>query len=126
MTELTIAQSIADFVCDQLPAPEEHGPAVAKVRLKIGVLCGASPQALKAAFRSVVVGTHLEETAIEIETADLVVWCSQCHQEQLLDDPRHVRCPVCRSRTPKIIQGNEFEITAVEWAQGVAPAGTAG
>lgn len=117
MTEMSIARSVADFVCEQLPPVDDRPRAVSRIRLRIGVSCGVSAQALKSAFRHVVVGTNLDHAAVEIETVDLVVWCPHCHQEQLLEDAKTLRCPVCQTKTPHIVQGNEFEIVAVEMAE---------
>ena len=64
--------------------------------------------------RGAVVGTPMEGSDLQIETIDLVVWCPHCRQEALLRDIRFLHCPVCQTRTPSIIQGNELEIASIE------------
>lgn len=116
MTESSIARSVVDFVCEQFSQVGQPPTPVSRIRLKIGVAIGISPQILKSAFRSASSGTALSQASLEIEMVDLVVWCPQCHQEQLLDNPRNRQCPACQTKTPHIVQGNEFEIVAVELA----------
>jgi hydrogenase nickel incorporation protein HypA/HybF len=113
-----MARSVVDFVCEQLDAGDESATAsetrVASVHLRIGVMAGVVPQALRSAFRASAIGTQLEGAELHIETVDLVVWCPQCKQEQLLENTRQLRCPVCSTRTPRIMQGRELEIASIE------------
>jgi hydrogenase nickel incorporation protein HypA/HybF len=112
--ELSVARSLTDLVCEQLNGSDSPAERVSAVRLRIGAMAGLAPEALRSAFRAAVVGTPMEGSDLQIETVDLVVWCPQCRQEVLLRDIRFLRCPVCQTRTPSIIQGNELEIASIE------------
>lgn len=114
--ELSVANGIVGFVCEQLPQSPEEARRVSVVRLRVGILNGVAAPALKSAFRSAVANTPLHGARLEVESTDLVVWCAHCHQEQLLESAT-LRCPVCQSRTPRIVQGNELEIESVEFVE---------
>lgn len=113
--ELSVAQSLADFVAEQTSGTDTEPPQrVSKIRVRLGAMCGLLPQALKSAYRAAVADTALNGCELEIETLSLVVWCPTCQEQRLLEDIRLLRCPVCQARTPQIIQGNELEIESIE------------
>ena len=114
--EASVAQSLADFVQEQVFAPPAQQPSrrVSRISVRLGAMCGLLPHALKSAYREAVAGTALDGCELEIETLSLVVWCPQCQEQRLLEDTRALRCPVCQTRTPQIIQGNEMEIASIE------------
>ena len=110
--ELALAESLADFVREQ--TAELKGERVAVLRVRIGAGCGIPPVALKTAFMSVVLGTSLQNCRLEVEEADLIVFCPRCHREQTLGDITKLVCPVCGTRTPRIVQGRELEIVSID------------
>lgn len=115
MHEISVAQSLADFVREQVSGTETEPPQrVARIRVRLGALCGLLPQQLKSAYRAAVAETTLNGCELEIETLSLVVWCPVCQEQHMLDDIRLLQCPVCHTRTPQIIQGNELEIESIE------------
>lgn len=114
MHELSVARSLADFVCEQTVEMDQAHERVSLVRVRMGALCGIVPIALKNAFMSVIVGTTLQHCRLEIEPVDLVVFCPHCHREQTLGDIRQLICPVCGARTPRVVQGRELEIVSIE------------
>ena len=114
MHELSIARSLADFVCDQTADLDATRERVSVVRIRIGAMSGVVPQALRSAYRAAVAGTPLLSATLEMETVDLVIWCPKCGQERLLEDISQLCCPVCQARSSKIVQGKELEITSIE------------
>lgn len=124
MHELSVAQSLTDFVCDQISGSEAQGH-VTRVHVRLGAMSGITAHALKTAFSEAVVGTQLQYASLEIESLDLVVWCPRCHQEQLVTDGR-LRCPLCQTRTPHVVQGKELEISSIEVQSDVPAANPSG
>ena len=116
MHELSVARSLADFVCEQVAGTElvVDGHRVSRVFVRVGAMAAIVPQALKTAFREAVVGTPLQGSTLEIEAVDLIVWCPHCQQEQMLSGITRLRCPVCDTPTPRIVQGKELEIASIE------------
>ena len=113
--EPTVAQSLAEFVREQTSDGDSEPPQrVSKVKLRLGAMCGLLPHTLKSAYRTAVAQTSLKGSELEIETLSLVVWCPACHEQRLLEDVRQLRCPVCQTRTPQIIQGNELDIVSID------------
>jgi hydrogenase nickel incorporation protein HypA/HybF len=114
--EISVARSLADFVCEQIAGSALAGGTsrVARVRVRVGAMAGIVPQALKSAFCAAVVGTALQGSELEIEAVDLIVWCPRCHQQQMLSGIARLRCPVCDSPTPRIVHGKELEIASIE------------
>lgn len=114
MHELAVAQSLAEFVCDQITDMDTTRERVKTVKIRVGAMANIQPLALKSAFRAAVAGTALQSSGLEVETVDLVVWCPQCHQERLLRSITTLRCPVCNIRITQIMQGKELEIESIE------------
>jgi hydrogenase nickel incorporation protein HypA/HybF len=119
-----VAQSLAEFVCEQIGELEARHERVRSIRVRIGVMAGITPIALKSAFRQAILGTALQSCELQIDTVDLVVWCSTCKAERLLDDLRQLRCPVCQNRTRQVVQGQELEIASIEVVNTDAAAAT--
>jgi hydrogenase nickel incorporation protein HypA/HybF len=69
MHELSIAVSLVEAVCDELPT---LGPdvAVRAVRLRVGPLSGVVPEALTFAFDIAAADTPLAGARLDIERAD--------------------------------------------------------
>jgi len=113
MHELSIALSTIDEIEEQL---EKHGGGVVEVvHLRIGVLSGVDPQALRFAFELACEGTALAQSRLEIESVKLLVFCPVCattHQP----DPQHILCPNCITPEQEILEGRELEVRALELA----------
>jgi hydrogenase nickel incorporation protein HypA/HybF len=112
--ESSVAQGLAEFVCEQISGMDLTHQKVAMVKIRMGALCGVAPIALKTAFSAVVIGTPLQSCRLEIEPVELVVFCPHCHCEQVVGDTRELKCPACGTRTPRVIHGRELEIASIE------------
>ena len=86
---------------------------VRKMTLRVGVLSGVAPDALRFAFEVAAHGTVVAGAVLEIETVAAVCWCANCHQEfesgNLLD-----ACPRCNDLSGDLRRGRGLEIAAVE------------
>jgi hydrogenase nickel incorporation protein HypA/HybF len=113
MHELSIAGSLVEVLSEQLAdlAPVAR---VLAVHLRVGVMSGVVPEALRFSYGIVTGGTRLAGSRLEIESSALVVWCPRCEAEQALDDPVPLCCPACGTPTPRVVRGRELEVLAVE------------
>jgi hydrogenase nickel incorporation protein HypA/HybF len=86
---------------------------VRKLSLRVGVLSGVVPDALRFAFDVVGRGTAVEGAGLEIESVPAVCWCAACNMEfesgDLMDE-----CPRCHNVSGDLRRGRELEIAAVE------------
>jgi hydrogenase nickel incorporation protein HypA/HybF len=112
MHELSIAMSIVEMATEEVQ--NQGGSQVDAVHLKIGHLSGVVADALLFSFGLACEGTPLAGSRLVIEEVPVVVYCSHCKKEQLLDSIQHFRCPECNTPTPDVIQGKELEVTALE------------
>ena len=86
MHELSVARSLAEFVCEQITELDLTHERVAVVHIRMGALCDVAPLALKTAFSSVVIGTPLQSARLEIEVVDLVVFCRRSEQGRAITE----------------------------------------
>lgn len=116
MHELSIATALTETVCKQLEAAgwNPSRQRVSVVRARVGVLSGVVSEALGTAFDAAAIGTALAGAKLEIEQANLVVWCPRCDRERAIGERPPLKCPVCGSPTPRIVQGTELEIASIE------------
>jgi hydrogenase nickel incorporation protein HypA/HybF len=113
--ELSIALSMIEEIEEQM---EKRDGAVVEavvevVHVRLGVLCGVDPQALRFAFELAREGTVLAAARLEIESIDLLVFCPQCGATHRAD-PQHILCPHCLTPEQEIIAGRELELRALE------------
>lgn len=111
MHEASIALSLIEVACEVL---REHGAARARaLTVRVGEWSSVVPEALSAAFPACAEGTPLEGAALTTERVPGVGECPQ-HGPVRLELARGLRCPLCDSPTPKLLQGDELELDALE------------
>jgi hydrogenase nickel incorporation protein HypA/HybF len=115
--ELSVAHSLAEFVCEQIAGMDLAHERVSLVRIRMGELCGVAPIALKSAFSSVVIGTPLQNCRLEVEPVEAVAFCAHCHCDQTIGNIREMKCPVCGKPTPRVVHGRELEIASIEMVE---------
>jgi hydrogenase nickel incorporation protein HypA/HybF len=112
MHELSIAIDLIDAATAEL---ERLGsPRVIAVHLKLGRLSGVVKEALAFSFDAAAEGTKLEGARLQIEDVPVAVWCDGCDAERDLPDLARRRCPVCQSRAPQMIRGDELQLLGLE------------
>lgn len=119
MHELSIAYSLIEL------AEEEAGKQNVKVEavyLKLGALAGVVKEALLFSFEVASQDTRLEGCKLVIEDVPVVIFCSSCQAERMLEPVRALCCPVCLSASGDIRQGKELELAALEVIDRVADA----
>lgn len=111
MHELSIAQSIADIVLDQMKV---HGlTKVETIHLRVGVLRGVVMESLHFGFGFVIQGTPLEGAVLRAEEILLRGRCLACSQEFLMNGWL-AECPQCRENRVEIIAGKELDVVGIE------------
>lgn len=103
-----MAHAVVRSITDAVP-----GRVVTVVRLRVGVLSGAVPQALGFAWEHAAVGSPLEGSRLEIERVAVRVACPSCGEADLAE-PLPLRCPACGSRDVTMVAGRELEIVNVD------------
>ena len=121
MHEISIAQSVVDEVLVQLDDGSDT-PRVLCVTLRVGVMSGVVPVALRFAFDAVTKNTPLDGARLDIELVNLVVWCDGCGVERALPGPQRLRCPACGEPTPRVLRGRELELVSIEVVDAAATA----
>jgi hydrogenase nickel incorporation protein HypA/HybF len=111
MHELSIAQSIADIVIEQMKV---HGLAkVEAIHLRVGALRGVVLESLNFGFGFVIQGTPLEGSVLRAEEIPLRGRCLACGQEFSMD-VWLAECPSCREVQIEIISGKELDVVGIE------------
>jgi len=111
MHELALAQRILEIVEDA--ARRHGGTRVRTVRLAIGQLSHAEPQALRFAFDVVTRGSLAEGARLDIEGDEGVAWCMQCRETVTLarlGEP----CPRCAGYQLQVTGGAEMQVKDIE------------
>ncbi|NNE01308.1 MAG: hydrogenase maturation nickel metallochaperone HypA [Pirellulaceae bacterium] len=112
MHELSIALSIIDIACEESRARDDAG--ILAVHVKVGRMSGVVVEALQSAFQMARQETVLADAELVIEDVPVMVHCVQCECEQLTDSIQCLCCDVCGTLSPKITQGCELEVVAME------------
>ena len=106
MHELAITQSVVDAVT------ERTGSApVTSVRLRVGLLAGIVPDAMRFCFELVTAGTPLEGAALEFEQPEGRGLCRTCGAEFVLAD-LILLCD-CGSADVEVLAGRELAVASV-------------
>lgn len=97
-----------------LAAAQESGATrVTRVRLRVGELSGAVPEAMQFAWEVVRRDTAAATATLEIQSVTPVGWCSTCRLEFECRDYMNA-CPHCDQQSRELRQGRELDISAVE------------
>jgi hydrogenase nickel incorporation protein HypA/HybF len=92
MHEVSVMQSVIAMV--QQEQTRHAFARVTMIRLSLGALGAAEPQALRFCFDAVTAGTIAEGARLEIEIIPGAGWCADCRCSVTLDE-RFGACPVC-------------------------------
>ncbi len=111
MHELSIATSIFDIVIAEM---KSRGlTAVSQVGIRVGALTNVDPEALKFGFETIVDGTPLNGSTLEIENVPIKAHCRKCGSDFTADDFIFI-CPNCESGDNEVLQGQELDIVYIE------------
>jgi hydrogenase nickel incorporation protein HypA/HybF len=111
MHEASIAIELVQLASEQ--ALLNNANKVSKVGIRVGELSSVIPEALEFAWDDSTVGTICENSTLEIERVKAIAVCPN-HGEVLLELQKGLRCPICNTPTPSIVQGEELELDTLE------------
>jgi hydrogenase nickel incorporation protein HypA/HybF len=86
---------------------------VRSIRLKVGALGCADPQALRFCFDAVATGTIAHGARLEIEIVPGEGWCADCRGRVPLED-RFGGCPVCAGGRVRMTGGDVLRLAGME------------
>jgi hydrogenase nickel incorporation protein HypA/HybF len=94
-------------------AKSSGGERILGLRLRVGVMSGVVPEAMRFAFDVVCRNTIADGARLEIEAVPATCWCVACQKEfpyaEFLSE-----CPHCHNVSGELCHGRELEIAAVE------------
>jgi hydrogenase nickel incorporation protein HypA/HybF len=111
MHELSIATSIVETVLQEIT--RQHLPPVQTIAVRIGALSSIDPEALRFGFDSIISGTPLAKTKLEIEYVPVQGKCRACGREFVVEDFVFA-CPHCQSGQIEVTRGEELDIAYLE------------
>ena len=86
---------------------------VTGLRLRVGILSGAVPEAMRFAWDVVIRDTLAAGARLEIESVPGLCWCGDCRAEfecaEIFNE-----CPRCHNVSGELRRGRELEIASVE------------
>jgi hydrogenase nickel incorporation protein HypA/HybF len=113
MHEIGIVEPALETVLRQ--AGERRAQRVERVVLRVGVLAGVEPEALRFAFDALAHGTIAERAALEIDPVAAWVRCAACGREfEAAADDFIFPCPACGDVRGELRRGRELELSRIE------------
>lgn len=113
MHEMTLAESVVQIV--ETTALRENITQVGIVRLALGALSHADPDALRFAFDAAAAGGVAKGARLEISRAEGRARCHGCAQEVAIDQ-LGAACPVCSGYDLDLTGGEELRVVEMEGA----------
>lgn len=111
MHELTLMGGVFDVIDSTL---SQHSvEKVTQVKLKIGKLTNAEPEALAFAFEVFSKGTICDGAELLVEIIPVRGQCQNCGEEFFLEELLFL-CPKCKNPEIKVTQGNELLLESLE------------
>jgi len=111
MHEVSLIESVIALV-EQERAKQDFARVFA-IRLRIGALGHAEPDALRFCFDAVTHGTVAEGSRLEIEMVPGEGWCADCGKSVPLAE-RFAACPVCGGRHVRMTGGDSLRMVEME------------
>jgi hydrogenase nickel incorporation protein HypA/HybF len=111
MHEISLMESIVDLVVDE--RRKQVFSHVRMIRLTVGALGHAEPDALRFCFDAVTRGTIADGAALAIEIVPGAGWCAVCQQIVPMDE-RFAACPVCGDGPLRMTAGDELRLAELE------------
>jgi hydrogenase nickel incorporation protein HypA/HybF len=111
MHELSLCESILQILEEE--SRRQAFSRVKRVRLEIGRLSGADPEAMRFGFDVVCRGSLAEGAELEILRLPGLAWCLPCgHQVEV--EQRFDACPHCGSYQLQVVGGDQMQIKDLE------------
>ena len=106
--------SLCDDLISQVIAiaAQHNAESVESITVQIGALSGVEPLLLESAFALIKVGTLAEKAELILQTAPVIVLCSQCGTQSEVAANR-LLCSACGSHETTLISGDELILASV-------------
>jgi hydrogenase nickel incorporation protein HypA/HybF len=109
--EVSLVESIVELVAEE--QRRQFFSRVRMIRLTVGALGHAEPDALRFCFDAVTHGTVADGARLEIQIVPGEGWCSVCHQRMQAAE-RFAACPVCGNGPMRLMAGDELRLAELE------------
>jgi hydrogenase nickel incorporation protein HypA/HybF len=119
MHELSVCLSLMQQV--EAIAREHSAREVTQITLRIGPLSGVEPELLRHSYPLATANTVAENAELIIETAEVVVRCSQCNSESTVAANK-LLCAACGDFRTQVVSGDELTLLRVELEHPTEPA----
>jgi len=111
MHEVSLIESVVAIVVDE--RRRQKFSRVRSIRLQVGALGHAEPEALRFCFEAVASGTIAEGAKLMIEIIPGAGRCSNCLRHVPMSD-RYAPCPCCGNPQVLLIEGGELRVAELE------------
>ena len=111
MHELSVCNALLTQV--ERIAAQRNANRVTRIVMRIGPLSGIEPALLRRAYPLAAAGTVAANAELVIETADVVVRCSQCDAETPVPANR-LLCGQCGDFRTRVISGEDMILQTLE------------
>ena len=111
MHELALAEAVVDIV--ETEARKAGGAQVRMVRLVVGALSHADPQALAFCFEAAAKGTLAEGARVDIARVPGQARCQDCGAEVSIE-AWGTSCPCCGGHRLIVTGGEELKVSEIE------------
>jgi hydrogenase nickel incorporation protein HypA/HybF len=109
--EMSLVESLVELVEDE--RRKQDFSRVRMIRLRVGTLGHAEPEALRFCFDAITSGTIADGARLEIETVPGEGWCSHCRRTVPLED-RFAACRLCGIAQVRMTAGDELRLAEME------------
>jgi hydrogenase nickel incorporation protein HypA/HybF len=111
MHEFSIMESALDAAAAQVR--KAGARRVHSLRLRVGALSGAVPEALHIAFEALSPGTLFEGAGLSIDEIPARYFCRGCGVEFAAEN-LYAECPDCQQASTDLRAGRELELASME------------
>lgn len=112
MHELSIALSMIEMANEEVV--RRGGGRVTALHLKLGPLSGVVREALEFSYQIACQETALEGSELIIEDVPVMIHCSSCRHDELVESIQSLRCPRCGELSNEVTRGRDLEVVALE------------
>jgi hydrogenase nickel incorporation protein HypA/HybF len=109
--ELSLCGAVADIT-----ARRAEGRPVATIHLTVGQLRQVVPDSLLFCWMMVTEGTELEGSVLDLDPVAARLRCRACDIDFAMPWPPAFACPSCGGLNVAVVAGEEFEVTALDFA----------
>lgn len=111
MHEVSLIESVVALVEEE--RQKQPFVRVTRIRLTVGTLGCAQPDALRFCFDAVTRGTIADGARLEIETTPGEGWCADCQDTVKLEE-RFGACPICEGHRVRMTGGHALLLSEME------------